>query len=99
MKLEQAADPPQQAARSAAGFLGGEVQLQGRGDHRPDGPVLGRGSPIDPRWIPLKSWLFDHLYLSWLPLRPASALFALTTVAVWAGITGWMHRRRVYLKV
>ena len=47
----------------------------------------------------LKTWLFEHLYASWLPLRPASLLFALSVVLVWLAIAGWLHRRRCYLKL
>jgi predicted acyltransferase len=47
----------------------------------------------------LKTWLFEHLYASWLPLRPASLLYALSVVLIWLTIVGWLHRRRLYLKL
>jgi predicted acyltransferase len=47
----------------------------------------------------LKTWLFEHLYASWLPLRPASLLFALSVVMIWLAIVGGLHRRRWYLKL
>jgi predicted acyltransferase len=47
----------------------------------------------------LKTWLFEHLFAAWAPLRPASLLYALSVVALWAAVAGVLHRRRWYWKI
>jgi predicted acyltransferase len=47
----------------------------------------------------LKNWLYENLFAAWAGPRLGSLLFALGAVLIWIGITGLLHRRRIYLKV
>ncbi len=49
--------------------------------------------------VPLKIWVFETVYLSWLDLRAGSTGYALGVVAVWALIAGLLYQRRIYLKI
>ncbi|MDX1503626.1 MAG: DUF5009 domain-containing protein, partial [Thermoanaerobaculia bacterium] len=48
---------------------------------------------------PLKGWLHQTLFASWLAPRAASLAFALVYVALWTGVAWALARRRIYLKV
>ena len=49
--------------------------------------------------VPIQRALFEDYYASWLEPRPASLLFAVTFVILWAGILWFLHRKRIFLKV
>jgi predicted acyltransferase len=49
--------------------------------------------------MPLKSWLYERLFASWAPPRPASLAFALCVVLVWAAVAAALHRRRIFVKL
>jgi len=45
------------------------------------------------------SWLFENLYVSWLPIKIASLFFALTWVAAFGFLLRWMFQKNCILKV
>jgi predicted acyltransferase len=49
--------------------------------------------------LPLKAWIFQHGFASWLSPINASLAFALAFVLVWTGIVWAMYRRRIFIKV
>ena len=49
--------------------------------------------------VPLKAWIFDHAFASWLPPTGASLLFALCFVALWVAVMEVMYRRKIFIKV
>jgi len=49
--------------------------------------------------IPLESWLYQTLFLSWLSPINASLAFALAFVALWYGILLALWKRNIILKV
>jgi predicted acyltransferase len=49
--------------------------------------------------VSLWSFLFEHLYGSWLDPKVASLLFALTLVLLFYFILRWMHSRKIFVKV
>lgn len=49
--------------------------------------------------VPLQRVIFDQAFASWLAPRNASLLYAVTFVVFWAGILGWLHRRKLFFKV
>ncbi|MFH1844644.1 MAG: DUF5009 domain-containing protein [bacterium] len=51
------------------------------------------------RLITWKTWLYENLFRTWACPRNASLFFALGVVVVWAGITWWLRRRRIFLKI
>jgi len=51
------------------------------------------------RLLTWKTWLYENLFRTWAGPRNASLLFALGVVVVWAGITWWLRRRRIFLKI
>lgn len=55
--------------------------------------------PVDGAPVPLQRVIFDRGFASWLAPRPASLLYAVSFVLVWAGILGWLYRKRVFFKV
>jgi len=48
---------------------------------------------------PLKAWIFDGAFASWLPPIDASLAFAITFVLLWWGIMEVFYRRKVFIKV
>ena len=55
--------------------------------------------PHEGKIAPIQRVIFDRWYASWLEPRDASLLFAVTFVVFWAGILGFLHRKRIFLKV
>lgn len=55
--------------------------------------------PLDGEQVPLQRVIFDRAFAGWLPPRPASLLYAVCFVLVWAGILGFLYRRKVFFKV
>ena len=49
--------------------------------------------------VPLKTWLFEHLFASWLSPVNASLAFALTYVLFWWALMALLYRRRIFIKV
>lgn len=47
----------------------------------------------------LWSYLYHHLYASWLPAKTASLLFAITLVLLFLLVLRWMYYRKIFLKV
>lgn len=45
------------------------------------------------------SWLFENLYVSWLPIKIASLFFALTWVAAFGFLLRWMFQKNWIFKV
>lgn len=52
------------------------------------------GTPGD-----LKTWLYEHLFLSWLAPVNASLGYALGYVLLWLGLMTILYRRRIFIKV
>lgn len=55
-------------------------------------PILGER-------VPLQRVIFDRAFAGWLSPRNASLLYAVAFVVLWAGILGWLYRKRWFLKV
>jgi len=49
--------------------------------------------------IPLKAWIYQHAFESWLAPVNASLAFALAFVVVWTGVVWALYRRRIFIKV
>jgi len=49
--------------------------------------------------VPLRDWLFAHLFASWLPSTWALALWAVVAVGSWLVIARILHRRGIVLTV
>lgn len=49
--------------------------------------------------IPLQSWIFQNLFLSWLPPYRASLAFAICFILVWLGLMWILYRRKIFIKV
>ena len=47
----------------------------------------------------LKTWIFQNLFLSWLPPVYASLAYALAWVGGWYLVLLWMYKRNLFLKV
>ena len=56
--------------------------------------VPAEGGPL-----PLKAWLYQNLFASWLSPVNASLAFALCFVLVFLGLMGVLYRRRIFIKV
>lgn len=52
------------------------------------------GTPGD-----LKTWLYEHLFLSWLAPVNASLGYALAYVLLWLGLMTILYQRRIFIKV
>jgi predicted acyltransferase len=55
--------------------------------HGPDGPVA------------LKSWIYDHWFVSWAGPLNGSLAFAVAFVLLWLAIMAVPYRRKLFLKV
>jgi predicted acyltransferase len=54
----------------------------------------------DGGFMSVQSWIFQNLYLPWLPgPKAASLAFAVTFVIIWLGILWVLYRRRIFFKV
>ena len=49
--------------------------------------------------IALKTWLYDKLFLSWLPPYPASLSFAIAFILLWLGLMWILYKRKIFIKV
>lgn len=49
--------------------------------------------------IPLKSYIFNNYFLSWLDPINASLLFAITYVLFWLGIMWIFYRKKIFIKI
>ena len=49
--------------------------------------------------ISLQSWIFQNLFLSWLPPYRASLGFAICFILVWLGLMWILYRRKIFIKV
>ncbi|HEX9943872.1 MAG TPA: DUF5009 domain-containing protein [Thermoanaerobaculia bacterium] len=49
--------------------------------------------------VSLQSWLYRHLFDSWLPDYVASLAWALMFVMIWWGLTAILYRRRIFIKI
>lgn len=49
--------------------------------------------------IALKTWLYDKLFLSWLPPYPASLSFAIAFILLWLGLMWILYKRKVFIKI
>jgi predicted acyltransferase len=54
-------------------------------------PILGER-------VPLQRVIYDRAFAGWLSPRSASLLYAVAFVVLWAGILGWLYRKRWFLK-
>ncbi|HEX8904047.1 MAG TPA: hypothetical protein VF771_04355, partial [Longimicrobiaceae bacterium] len=48
---------------------------------------------------PVKGWIYDNAFASWLPPLNASLAFAVAFVLVWWGIMEVFYRRKIFIKV
>jgi predicted acyltransferase len=49
--------------------------------------------------ISLHSWIFQNIFLSWLPPYRASLAFAISYILVWLGLMWILYRRKIFIKV
>ncbi|MGI8919279.1 MAG: acyltransferase family protein [Pyrinomonadaceae bacterium] len=49
--------------------------------------------------IALKTWLYDKLFLSWLPPYPASLSFAIAFIFLWLGLMWILYKRNIFIKI
>ncbi len=49
--------------------------------------------------IALKTWLYDKLFLSWLPPYPASLSFAIAFILLWLGLMWILYKRKIFIKI
>ena len=49
--------------------------------------------------ISLQSWIFQNLFMSWLPPYRASLAFAICFILVWLGLMWILYRRKIFIKV
>ncbi len=49
--------------------------------------------------IPLRTWIYESAYLSWLKPENASLAFALSNVLLWLGVFWLLYRRRIFVKL
>jgi predicted acyltransferase len=54
---------------------------------------------LDGHSVPVKQWVYERAFASWLEPRDASLVFAICFVLLWLAILWPFYRRRVYLKV
>jgi predicted acyltransferase len=47
----------------------------------------------------LKSWMYEHLFLTWLSPVNASLGFAIAYVLLWLGLMTILYRRKIFIKV
>ena len=56
-------------------------------------------SAADGNQIPLQSWIYRNVFLSWLPPYRASLAYAIVFILVWLGLMWILYRRRIFIKV
>ena len=56
-------------------------------------------STPDGSQIPLQSWIYRNVFLSWLPPYRASLVYAIVFILVWLGLMWILYRRRIFIKV
>ena len=56
-------------------------------------------STPDGKQIPLQSWIYRNVFLSWLPPYRASLAYAIVFILVWLGLMWILYRRRIFIKV
>jgi predicted acyltransferase len=63
--------------------------------------VLGFIPMLKPDGAPgdLKTWLYEHLFASWLSPVNASLAYAAAYVLLWLGLMTILYRRRIFIKV
>ncbi|MEK6279076.1 MAG: DUF5009 domain-containing protein [Acidobacteriota bacterium] len=49
--------------------------------------------------ISLHSWIFQNIFLSWLPPYRASLAFAICFILVWLGLLWILYRRKIFIRV
>ena len=49
--------------------------------------------------ISLQSWIYQNVFLSWLPPYRASLAFAICFILVWLGLMWILYRRKIFIKV
>ena len=49
--------------------------------------------------VSLKQQIYSRVFASWLPPYEASLAYALTWIAGWFLVLGWMYRRRIFIKI
>ena len=49
--------------------------------------------------ISLKTWLYDHFFVSWIPDYYASLAWASVHVLVVLGVMWWLYRRKIFIKI
>jgi predicted acyltransferase len=49
--------------------------------------------------ISLHGWIFQNIFLSWLPPYRASLAFAICFILVWLGLMWILYRRKIFIKV
>jgi predicted acyltransferase len=48
---------------------------------------------------PVKAWIYENVFATWLPPLDASLAFALVFVALWWGIMEGFYRKKIFVKV
>lgn len=49
--------------------------------------------------ISLHSWLYRHLFASWLPPYRASLAFAIAFILLWLGLMWILYKRKIFIKI
>jgi predicted acyltransferase len=47
----------------------------------------------------LKTYVYEHLFASWLDPTDASLAYALTYVLLWLGLLSLLYRRRIFIRI
>lgn len=55
--------------------------------------------PYGGKSVPIQAAIYGSAYASWLSPKNASLLFAISNVLLWLAVLGWLHRRKIFLKV
>lgn len=61
--------------------------------------ILGLVKVGGPEPVSLKTYLYEHVYASWLSPINASLAFAMTYVLFWLGAMWLLYRRRIFIKI
>ena len=51
------------------------------------------------REIGVQSWIYNHWFATFAQPKNASLAFALCFLAVWIALAGWLHRKKIFVKV
>jgi len=54
---------------------------------------------VGPNEVPLKAWLYDHLFASWAGPINGSLFFAVSYVLIWLAIMWLLFHRRIFIKI